>query len=65
MFNDKQVNIKARLHKIYSVELYSCNFVGNFPIVPADFLKDGGMDKFYRFTFHIGKRNLCYGIGCI
>lgn len=47
MLNDKQVNIKARLHEIYSIELYSCNFVGNFPFVPADFLKDGGMDEFY------------------
>ena len=47
MLNDKQVNIKARLHEIYSVELYSCNFVGNFPFVPADFLENRGMDKFY------------------
>lgn len=47
MLNDKQVNIKAWLHEIYSVELYSCNFVGNFPFVPANFLKDGGMDEFY------------------
>ena len=33
LFRSKQVNIKARLHEIYSVELYSCNFVGNFPFV--------------------------------
>lgn len=51
MLNDKQVNIKARLHEIYSVELYSCNFVGNFPFVPADFLKDGEWTNFIDSLF--------------
>lgn len=47
MLNDKQVNIKARLHKNNSAELYSCNTDWNFPFVPADFLENRGMDKFY------------------